>query len=87
MRAMSGEDADPPHSVEEGLALLDSHFFGREDPDEKYLRADSFRENVIRLIVFDMHLAIEELLRALVFDALSARSSRRGETVQAGAKR
>lgn len=78
---MTDAGANPPRSVEEGIALLDFHFFGSEDPDERYLRADSFRENVIRLIVFDMHLAIEELLRALVFDALSARSSRRGETV------
>jgi hypothetical protein len=81
MRAMSDDSAEEPRSVEEGLALLDFHFFASEDPSEKYLRADSFRENVIRLIVFDMHLAIEELLRALVFDALSAQSARRTETV------
>jgi hypothetical protein len=69
-----------PESVEEGLALLGHHFFGSEDPADRYLRADSFRENVIRLIVFDMHLAIEELVRALVFDVLSLRSERREET-------
>ena len=71
---MSGDAR--PESVSEGLALLEHHFFASADPGEKYLRADSFRENVIRLIVFDMHLAIEELLRAHILRrALRARRS------------
>ncbi len=79
---MSRDAAQRPESVEEGVALLDYHFFGATDPAGKYLRAESFKENVIRLIVFDMHLAVEELLRAHVFDALSQRSQRRAETVR-----
>jgi len=70
---------DEPQSVREGLALLDYHFFPQA-ADNRYLRADSFRENVIRLIVFDMHLAIEELLRSQVFDSLSQRSAQQQET-------
>jgi hypothetical protein len=72
-------DSDQPESVREGLALLDYHFFPQGD-DDRYLRGDSFQENVIRLIVFDMHLAIEELLRSLVFDSLSRHSAQRQET-------
>ncbi|HXB16670.1 MAG TPA: hypothetical protein VNV44_13125 [Solirubrobacteraceae bacterium] len=79
---MTRDAAQRPESVEEGLALLDYHFFPAGDPASRYLRADSFKENVIRLIVFDMHLAVEELLRAHIFDALSQRSQRRGETVR-----
>ncbi|HEY2200812.1 MAG TPA: hypothetical protein VGH56_02910 [Solirubrobacteraceae bacterium] len=67
--------------MSEGIALLDHHFFASGDPGARYLRADSFRENVIRLIVFDMHLAIEELLRAHIYDTLSHRSERQDETV------
>ena len=69
---------DEPESVKEGLELLRGHFFA---PDEGYDRADAFRENAIRLVVFDMHLAIEELLRSHVFDALQASSSQKAETV------
>ncbi len=32
-------------------------------PTDEYGRAEEFRENAIRLIVFDMHLAIEDLLK------------------------
>ena len=71
---------EEPESVKEGIALLGYHFFPGEDPAEKYLRADSFRENVIRLIVFDMHLAIEELLRAHIHGALSRSSASMGAT-------
>jgi hypothetical protein len=78
---MSGDAGNRPESVSEGLALLDHHFFASDDPGERYLRADSFKENVIRLIVFDMHLAIEELLRAHIYDALSRRSQRGDDTV------
>jgi hypothetical protein len=77
---MSGDAGERPESVSEGLALLDHHFFASDDPGARYLRADSFRENVIRLIVFDMHLAIEELLRAHIYDALALRSERKDET-------
>jgi hypothetical protein len=76
-RTMSEET---PESVREGLALLEYHFFPGQDPAEKYLRADSFRENVIRLIVFDMHLAIEELLRAQIHDTLARSSASKGDT-------
>ncbi len=79
---MSGDADERPESVNEGLALLEHHFFAGDDPGAKYLRADSFRENVIRLIVFDMHLAIEELLRAHIYDSLSPRSERKEETVE-----
>jgi hypothetical protein len=76
---MSGARGNEPEGVKEALALLDFHFFPSDDESEKHLRADAFRENVIRLIVFDMHLAIEELLRSHVFDALSARSEVKSE--------
>jgi hypothetical protein len=78
---MSGDADTRPESVSEGLALLDHHFFASDAPGEKYLRADSFRESVIRLIVFDMHLAIEEPLRAHIYDVLAPRSERKDETV------
>ena len=42
---MSWDAGERPESVSEGLALLDHHFFGSEDPGASYLRADSFREN------------------------------------------
>jgi hypothetical protein len=72
---------DPePESVREALALLDYHFFP-QGGEQKYLRADSFHENAIRLVVFDMHLAIEELLRSHLLDALSARSAEKDATV------
>ena len=76
---MTPDDREP-ESVREGLALLDYHFFAQEG-EGKYLRAESFRENVIRLIVFDMHLAIEELLRSHVFETLTARSRQKDATV------
>jgi hypothetical protein len=77
---MTRDAQQRPESVEEGLALLDYHFFPGDDPAGKYLRGEAFKDNVVRLIVFDMHLSIEELLRAHVFDVLSQRSRRRGET-------
>jgi hypothetical protein len=64
-----------PESVTEARALLDFHFFPAGEGDDEYLRADAFRENAIRLVVFDTHLAIDELLRSLVFDALAEQSS------------
>jgi hypothetical protein len=44
----------------EGRELLDAFYF----PDDEDGRAKEFRENAIRLIVFDLHLAIEDLLKS-----------------------
>ena len=72
---MSAPTPTEPEAVRDALQLLDYHFFGPESGNEEHTRAAVLRENVIRLIVFDMHLAIEELVRSQVFDALGPRSS------------
>ncbi len=46
-------------AAREGRELLDAFYF----PDDEDGRAKEFRENAIRLIVFDLHLAIEDLLK------------------------
>jgi hypothetical protein len=52
---------DDPESdaAREGRELLDAFYF----PDDEGGRATEFRENAIRLIVFDLHLAIEDLVK------------------------
>jgi hypothetical protein len=72
---MSAPSPSEPEAVRDALQLLDYHFFGPGRSDEEHTRAALLRENVIRLIVFDMHLAIEELVRSQVFDALGPRSA------------
>jgi hypothetical protein len=62
-----------PQPVREGRELLDLHFFPLDDQD-RYARADDFRENAMRLIVFDMQLAIEELLKAALHRRIAERS-------------
>ncbi|MGH2911333.1 MAG: hypothetical protein ACRDJ3_02535 [Solirubrobacteraceae bacterium] len=56
---MASVSDQEPDAVREGRELLDAFYF----PDDEYGRAEEFRENAIRLIVFDMHLAIEDLLK------------------------
>ncbi|HEX9481690.1 MAG TPA: hypothetical protein VF927_06280 [Solirubrobacteraceae bacterium] len=72
---MSAPTPSEPEAVQDALQLLDYHFFGTGSNNEEHTRAAVLRENVIRLIIFDMHLAIEELLRSRVFDALGPRSA------------
>jgi hypothetical protein len=72
---MSAPSPSEPEAVRDALLLLDFHFSGAPSHKEEHTRAAVLRENVIRLIVFDMHLAIEELVRSRVFDALAPRSS------------
>jgi hypothetical protein len=66
----AGED----ETLREARSLLDFHFFPGSDTDERH-RGEAFLENAIRLVVFDTHLAIEELLRSRVFDALAEHST------------
>src|SRR5579863_5316075 len=70
---MSTPPPSEPEAVRDALQLLDYHVSGSDN--EEHARAALLRENVIRLIVFDMHLAIEELVRSQVFAALAPRSS------------
>jgi hypothetical protein len=72
---MSTPTPSEPEAVRDALQLLDYHVSAAGSDNEEHARASLLRENVIRLIVFDMHLAIEELLRSQVFDALAPRSS------------
>src|SRR5258708_25341388 len=72
---MSAPTPSEPEAVQDALQLLDYHFFGTGSNNEEHTRAAVLRENVIRLILFDMHLAIEELVRSRVFDALGPRSA------------
>jgi hypothetical protein len=62
-RAMADtSDQEPDRASDfarEGRELLDAFYF----PDDEDGRAKEFRENAIRLIVFDLHLAIEDLLK------------------------
>lgn len=68
---MSSNDAEPI-AVREGRELLEQYWF--PDDENRYGRAEEFRENVIRLIVFDMHLAIEDLLKWSLHRRLSEAS-------------
>lgn len=56
----SDVDNQEPPEVREGREVLDDFYFPY---DGEYDRAMAFRENAIRLVVFDMHLAIEDLLK------------------------
>lgn len=68
---MSSNDTEPI-AVREGRELLEQYWF--PDDENRYSRAEEFRENVIRLIVFDMHLAIEDLLKWSLHRRLSEAS-------------
>jgi hypothetical protein len=72
---VSASTPQEPEAVRDALQLLDYHFSATGTDNDEHTRAAVLRENVIRLIVFDMHLAIEELLRSQVFDALGPRSA------------
>jgi uncharacterized protein YutE (UPF0331/DUF86 family) len=67
------EEQDEPQAVGEGRELLDLNFFPSEGKD-RYSRAEEFRENAIRLIVFDLQLAIEELLKAAIHRRIAEHS-------------
>jgi hypothetical protein len=69
----SDQEQDEPQAVREGRELLDLHFFPQEGED-RYSRAEEFRENAIRLVVFDMQLAIEELLKAAIHRRITEHS-------------
>ncbi len=62
-----------PQAVREGRELLDLHFFP-DTGEDRYLRAEDFRENAIRLIVFDLHLAIEDLLKSALYERIAEHS-------------
>ncbi len=66
------KDDEVPEAVLEGQGLLD-HFYGfsREDDPDRYLLQDEFRQDAYRIIVFQLQLAIEELVRSFVFDKLT----------------
>lgn len=62
-----------PAQVREGRDLLDYFYgFSREDGPDRYLQKDEFRQDVYRLIVIQLHLAIEELVRSFVFEKLTS---------------
>jgi len=65
--------SEPP-SADDALGLLELHFFAGSEPDERQRRSEAFLENAIRLVVLDTQLAIDELLRSHVFDALASHS-------------
>lgn len=68
---MPGDD-EVPEAVREGKDLLD-HFYGfsREDDPDRYLLQDEFRQDAYRIIVFQLQLAIEDLVRSFVFEKLT----------------
>jgi hypothetical protein len=69
----SCKDQAEPQAVREGRELLDLHFFPLEGED-RYSRGEEFRENAIRLVVFDLQLAIEELLKAALHRRIAEHS-------------
>lgn len=61
-----------PNPVQEGRDLLDYFYgFSRADDPDRYLLQDEFRQDVYRIIVFQLQLAIEELVRSFVFEKLT----------------
>ena len=61
-----------PEPVREGRDLLDYFYgFSRDDDPDRYLQQDEFRQDVYRLIVIQLHLAIEEMVRSFVFERLT----------------
>ncbi len=68
---MPGDD-EVPEAVREGRDLLDDFYgFSREDDLDRYLLQDEFRQDAYRIIVFQVQLAIEELVRSFVFEKLT----------------
>lgn len=63
---------DVPAPIREGRELLD-HFYGfsRKDDPDRYLLQNEFRQDAYRIIVIEMHLAIEELVRSFLFEKLT----------------
>lgn len=63
-----------PKAVQEGFDLINSFYgFTRGEVDDKYLMKDSFRQDVYRLIILQMHMAIESVLKDLIVKALPKR--------------
>jgi hypothetical protein len=61
---MKGNATASPKAIAEGRALLDFyHGFDQSEAEERYARAVEFRENAIRLIVLDFHLAFDDMLK------------------------
>jgi hypothetical protein len=53
-----------PQPVSEGRELLDAYFdLSNQNAEDRERRAIDFREAVLRLVIFDLHLAIEDLLK------------------------
>jgi hypothetical protein len=73
MLASMPSDEEVPEAVLEGRDVLD-HFYGfsREDDPDRYLLQDEFRQDTYRIIVFQLQLAIEELVRSFVFEKLTS---------------
>jgi len=65
--------SEVPNPVREGRDLLDYYYgFSREGDPDRYLLKEEFRQDVYRLIVIQLHLAIEELVRSFVFEKLTS---------------
>ena len=72
MPPRDADDLDVPAPVREGRELLDYFYgFSRKDDPDRYLQQDEFRQDVYRIIVIQMHLAIEELVRSFLFEKLT----------------
>jgi hypothetical protein len=63
--------SDEPKAILEARDLLDAFYgFTSEDEQARYGMADDFRDDAVRLVVLNLHLSCEELLRALTYNAL-----------------
>jgi len=65
-----------PREVKEGFDLL-NYFYGFEkegDPDQ-YLMKESFRQDMYRLIILQLHMAIEGILKEFIYQSLPQRKT------------
>jgi hypothetical protein len=61
-----------PKAVREGRDLLD-HFYGfsQKDASGRWLQKEAFRQDAYRMIILQLQLSIEELLRSFVFEKVT----------------
>jgi hypothetical protein len=65
-----------PRANDEGRALLDAyHGFDQATAEERCSRAIDFRENAIRLILLDFHLAFDDVLKDHLAMRMSGQSA------------
>ncbi len=63
--------SNEPQSVIEARELLDSLYaFDNDDETTRYVMADQFRDDAVRMVVLHFHLISEELLKAMTYEAL-----------------